>query len=181
MLKSLVYENRRKNNGKRVIDKIISGGQTGADRAGLDLALARGIPHGGAIPWGRRTEAGILPDKYQLVEMETDSYPARSEKNILDADVTVIFTHGKLAGGSLFTRSKARQHNKPVLHIDLDKRGLSEAALILSLFLRKNRVKVVNVAGTRASKDPAIYRKTYAVLDLCLERRGVQLDLFFPE
>lgn len=87
-----------------MIEKIISGGQTGADRAGLDVAIELGIPHGGWIPKGRKTEEGPLPAKYKLKEMRTTSYPKRTEKNILDSDGTVIFTFGKLTGGSELTR-----------------------------------------------------------------------------
>ena len=77
------------------IRKIISGGQTGADQAGLDVAIKHDIPHGGAIPKGRMTEDGVLDPKYNLEEMTTKSYPKRTEKNVLDSDGTVIFTHGK--------------------------------------------------------------------------------------
>jgi len=69
-----------------MLTKIISGGQTGADRAALDVAIELNVPHGGWIPKGRKTEDGVLPDKYQLKEMPTASYPKRTEKNILDSD-----------------------------------------------------------------------------------------------
>ena len=83
-----------------MITKIISGGQTGADRAALDVAMAHGIPHGGWIPKGRKTEGGPLPTKYQLQEMPTNSYPERTEKNVVDSDGTLIISHGELTGGS---------------------------------------------------------------------------------
>lgn len=70
-----------------MITKIISGGQTGADRAALDFAIKHTIPHGGWIPKGRKTEEGILPDNYQLREMETTSYSKRTEQNIIDSMV----------------------------------------------------------------------------------------------
>jgi len=82
-----------------MIQKIISGGQTGADRAALDFAIKRGIPHGGWIPKGRKTEDGTLPEKYHLLEMPTGSYSKRTEKNILDSDGTLIVSHGLLTGG----------------------------------------------------------------------------------
>jgi predicted Rossmann-fold nucleotide-binding protein len=66
-----------------MLKKIISGGQTGADRAALDTAIEKGIPHGGWIPKGRKTEDGTLPEQYNLQEMPTTSYPKRTEKNIL--------------------------------------------------------------------------------------------------
>ncbi len=88
-----------------MLKKIISGGQTGADIAGLDVALKHGIQHGGAIPNGRLTEDGPLPK--------------RTEKNVVDSDGTVIFSQGKLTGGSLLTEKKAVEHGKPVLHLDI--------------------------------------------------------------
>ena len=81
------------------IRKIISGGQTGADQAALDFAIDRGIPHGGWVPKGRKTETGMLPEKYQLKEMETASYSKRTEQNVIDSDGTFIISHGTLTGG----------------------------------------------------------------------------------
>jgi len=103
-----------------MLQKIISGGQTGADRAALDVAIEFNIPHGGWIPKGRKTEDGVLPDKYQLQEMPTASYPKRTEKNILDSDGTLILSHGKLTGGSALTVKVATKHDRPWLHVDLN-------------------------------------------------------------
>lgn len=147
------------------IKKIISGGQTGADQAGLDVAIKHGIPHGGAIPKGRMTESFVLPDKYHLEEMSTKSYPKRTEKNVVDSDGTVIFTHGKLTGGSLLTRKKAIQHDKPVIHLDMDKLSVDEAGELLKGFVDENGIEVLNVAGSRASKDELIYEKTFKVVE----------------
>ena len=101
-----------------MIQKIISGGQTGADRAALDFAIKHNIPHGGWIPKGRKAEDGTLSEQYQLQEMPTGSYPARTEKNILDSDGTLIVSHGRLTGGSARTKEFAEQHRKPWVHID---------------------------------------------------------------
>ena len=81
-----------------MIKKIISGGQTGADQAGLEAAIELGIAHGGWIPKGRKTEDGPLPAKYKLKEMGTTSYPKRTEQNILDSEGTVIYNVGKQQG-----------------------------------------------------------------------------------
>lgn len=102
------------------ITKIVSGGQTGADVAGLDAAIKLSIPHGGWIPKGRLTEEGALPEKYLLQEMPTASYPKRTAQNVIDSDGTVIFTHGALTGGSALTRKKALQYCKPALLLDLE-------------------------------------------------------------
>jgi putative molybdenum carrier protein len=102
-----------------MIEKIISGGQTGADQGALDAAIKLGIPHGGWIPKGRITENGPLPDRYDLIEMPTASYPERTEKNIRESDGTLILSHGRLTGGSEYTKKWALKHGKPMLHIDL--------------------------------------------------------------
>jgi hypothetical protein len=103
-----------------MIKKIFSGGKTGDDRAALDVAIKFNILHGGWIPKGRLTEDGPLPDKYQLQEMSTTSYPKRTEQNVIDSDGTVIFTHGSLKGGSKLTQKLASKHDKPCLHINLN-------------------------------------------------------------
>jgi hypothetical protein len=69
-----------------MVKKIISGGQTGADRAALEFAIKHNIPHGGWIPKGRKAENGRIPDIFQLQEMPTDSYRARTEQNVIDSD-----------------------------------------------------------------------------------------------
>jgi hypothetical protein len=138
-------------------EKIISGGQTGADQAGLDVAIELGIPHGGWIPKDRKTEEGPLPAKYKLKKMKTTSYPKRTEKNILDSDGTVIFTFGKLTGGSELTRKLAKTHGYPCLHVDLNKASVGEAAELVRPWIEKNKIKVLNVAGSRASKAPKIH------------------------
>jgi len=155
-----------------MLKKVISGGQTGADRAGLDVAIRHNIQHGGAIPKGRRTEEGVLPEKYKLLEMSSRSYPRRTEKNVVDGDGTVILTHGRLTGGSLLTRQKAYEHDKPVFHLDMARLSVEEAADLLADFLLENGIEVLNVAGTRGSEDPDIYGKTILVLEECLTRLG---------
>lgn len=148
-----------------MLKKLISGGQTGADQAALDVAIKIDIPHGGWIPKGRKTEAGILPDKYHLQEMPTSSYPKRTEKNILDSDGTLIFSRGKLTGGPALTRKLAKQHQKPWLHIDLDKVEETEADSIIAGWIHRNDIQVLNVAGPRASKDPGIHDIVSRILE----------------
>lgn len=96
-----------------MLSKIISGGQTGADQAALDAAIELGIPQGGWIPKGRLTEAGTLPEKYNLTEMPTKAYLKRTRQNVLDSDGTVIFSHGELKGGSKRTADFATELRKP--------------------------------------------------------------------
>ena len=134
----------------------------------LDVAIKHEIPHGGAIPKGRLTENGVLPEKYNLEEMTTESYPKRTEKNVLDSDGTVLFTHGTLTGGSLLTQKKAIQHGKPVIHLDMDKVTVDEGVALLGAFIHENGIEVLNVAGSRGSKDPDIYGKAFQVIEKSL-------------
>ena len=155
----------RHNTGKGVVTKIISGGQTGADRAALDAAIRLGIPHGGWLPQGRKTEAGPLPGRYRLQELASARYRDRTEKNILDSDGTLIVSLGPLTGGSALTEALAIRHDRPCLHIDLELVDRDQAVAAIRNWLEKHRIRTLNVAGPRASGEPRIYG---AVLDLLL-------------
>lgn len=148
-----------------MLEKIISGGQTGADRAALDTAIKFNISHGGWVPLGRRAEDGRIPDKYNLQEMPTDSYPLRTEKNILESDGTLIVSRGSLSGGSLLTRKLTDKHRKPCCIINLIEIDEFEAAIMLNNFLADFRIRILNVAGPRRSSDPGIYRSVKGILE----------------
>jgi predicted Rossmann-fold nucleotide-binding protein len=147
-----------------MLKRIVSGGQTGADRAALDVALTFDIPHGGWIPRGRKTEDGPLPTKYKLKELTTTSYPKRTEQNVIDSDGTVIFTHGALTGGSKLTKKFAEKHNKPCLHIDLYEIPSHNVGLIIRAWMHEYKIEMLNVAGSRDSKDPMIYRAVFDII-----------------
>jgi hypothetical protein len=163
-----------------MLTKIISGGQTGADRAALDVAIEFGIPHGGWIPKGRKTEDGVLPEKYQLQEMPTASYPKRTEKNILDSDGTLVLSHGRLTGGSALTVKVATKHDRPWLHVDLNKTIEFEAAQSVHSWIIRYGIRVLNVAGSRASKDPKIYHATFKVLETVFYMGFIKTNLNKP-
>ena len=148
-----------------MIRTIISGGQTGADQAALDVAIKLGIPHSGWIVKGRKNENGRLPDKYQLQEMPAASRVSHAEQNLLDSDGTLIISHGKLTGGSEFVRKMAMHHERPWLHIDLSRTIAFKAARKIRLWLRSHGIEVLNVVGPRASKDPEIYKDTAEILE----------------
>lgn len=148
-----------------MLKKIISGGQTGVDRAALDAAIRMQIAHRGWLPKGRLTEEGPLPEIYQLGEMPTESYPERTEKNVIEADGTLIISRGTPTGGTDNTVRLALQHGKPMLHIDLQIYGNPiDAAALISSWISMNRIETLNVAGPRASKDPRVYSETLAIL-----------------
>ena len=148
------------------IIKVISGGQTGADRAALDAAIACGIPHGGWCPKGRRAEDGPIEQKYNLQEAESEAYPMRTRANVEMADLTLIFSCGPLTGGSLLTQEFAKELGKAYLHIDLLKEADVSQALEKA-FPQAGEV-VLNVAGPRASTDPNIYSNVRSVLEAAL-------------
>jgi len=156
--------------------KIISGGQTGADRAALDAAIQLGVSHGGWVPKGRLAEDGRIPSTYSLKEMPTEDYPARTEQNIIDSDGTVIISHGKLTGGSKRTRMLARKHKKPYLHIDIHRVPQFLAATEIHKWSIKNNIEILNVAGSRASKDPKIYEDTKFIIEGVLLLSIMQAD-----
>ena len=134
--------------------KIVSGGQTGVDRAALDFALAEGVAHGGWCPRGRRAEDGKVPEKYDLQETTKRDYRQRTEWNVRDSDGTLIIINRKLSGGTLYALKTARKHGKPVTVVSLVD-GTHEGAVVE--WLEDNGVGVLNVAGPRASAEPAIY------------------------
>ncbi len=137
---------------------IISGGQTGADRAALDFALQNGVDHAGWCPRGRLAEDGPLDPKYQLRETATTKYDERTRRNVRDSDATVVFSlQESPGGGTQLTLDYARRVEKPVLHLIamLDKPIAAHAAA-LSGFLKLHRVERLNVAGPRASQAPGI-------------------------
>jgi hypothetical protein len=120
-----------------MINKIISGGQTGVDQTALDVEIKLGIPHGGWIPKGRITEKGPLPEKYRLQEMPTESYPKRTEQNVIDSDGTLIISHVSLTGGSAYTRKMAMKHGKPWFHAVLNKLPTLQAGMIIGKWVKK--------------------------------------------
>ena len=148
-----------------MIKRIISGGQTGADRAALDFAIKMDLPHGGWIPKGRMAEDGPIPARYNLKEMPTKNFPQRTERNVKKADGTLIVSHGKLTLGSDLTRKMALKHNKPCLHIDLNETSIFEVTEQINQWVMENRIEVLNIACSRASKDPKIYRAVYELLE----------------
>ena len=148
-----------------MLKKIISGGQTGVDRAALDVAIRMGIPHGGWIPKGRLAEDGALPPHYHLQEMPEESYEARTEKNVQDSDGTLIISRGSPSGGTDYTRRMALKHGKQMLHIDLALgQRPSDAGSLIASWIEMNRIETLNVAGPRASHDPAIYTDAVNIL-----------------
>lgn len=138
------------------LQKIVSGGQTGADRAALDWAIEHGIPHGGWCAKGRLVEDGPIEPCYELKKTPGSSYPRRTEWNVRDSDGTVVFSIAPaLTGGSKKTVDLARKHGKQVLRLSREG-GTTSPESDLLRFLEEHRITVLNVAGPRASKEPEV-------------------------
>jgi hypothetical protein len=136
--------------------KVISGGQTGVDRAALDVALKLGLPCGGWCPKGRRAEDGTIPRKYPLEETPSWVYPQRTEWNVRDSDGTLILTRTRLRGGTALTVNMAKRLGKPWLLVDLF--GLPDLQGVRD-WLERKKISVLNVAGPRESETPGIYNQ----------------------
>ena len=153
--------------------KVVSGGQTGVDQGALAAALESGIACGGWCPEGRMSEHGPIPAVYPLVELAGAGYRERTLRNVLDSDGTAILYNGDLEGGTRLTRGYCEEHDRPFVLIDAANLSRSEAVAALVEFVTGNGVRVLNVAGPRASKwaEAFAYARglLIAVLDVAIE------------
>lgn len=136
--------------------RIVSGGQTGVDRAALDFAIEHGIAYGGWIPKGRLSEDGQVPDRYQMTEHYESGYPPRTEANVRDSDATAIFVNAPLNSerGALLTASLCLKIGRPYTVLHLEHVTVDEGALVIKTLLDRGDVWVLNVAGARGSRRP---------------------------
>jgi len=167
-----------------LVGRIVSGGQTGVDRAALDVAGARGVPAGGWCPKGRRAEDGAIPARYPLHETASDAYEERTELNVRDSDATLILNRGPLEGGTGLTAELARRMGRPCLVVDLGAPGAvlpDEAAATAAAWLAEipapGRPITLNVAGPRESKAPGVGEQAARFLARVLDQAG---DLIPP-
>jgi predicted Rossmann fold nucleotide-binding protein DprA/Smf involved in DNA uptake len=141
---------------KNLLEKIISGGQTGVDRAALDVALEMGIPRGGWCPRGRRAEDGRIPHHYPLQEASSPDYPLRTRLNVEDSDGTLVVTLGPPKGGTALTLKLAKKLGKPFFLVDLA--GRTDPAEVRQ-WIQKNQIRILNVAGPREGESVGIADK----------------------
>mgnify|MGYP001564730356 CR=1 FL=1 len=145
--------------------KIISGGQTGVDRAALDVAIELGIAHGGWCPKGRRAEDGRIPDRYKLTEHTDPGYSLRTESNVLCSDATLVVARlGRYTPGTGLTQRMCRVHNRPRMTIYLDEDGSASRVELAGARQYVSGIETLNVAGPRASSAPGIYEHARAFL-----------------
>lgn len=143
--------------------KIISGGQTGADRGGLDAAIELGIEHGGSCPRGRKAEDGMIPDKYNLTETPSSGYKERTRLNIVDSDATLIFIGDGFnpTGGSRLTANICEKLQKSYAVFNVFTHGTGLAVI---QFLKNHKPDTLNIAGNRESKAPGIQEAVKTIL-----------------
>jgi hypothetical protein len=148
--------------------KIVSGGQTGVDRAALDAALRYGIESGGWCPTGRLDELGRIPDRYPIKELENGGFTERTLQNVKDSDGTVIIYPRKLSGGTEQTLRFCVEQPRPHELIDASKVSTEKAAQLIADFVRENKIDALNMAGPRASEWPEGYDYASRALDIFL-------------
>jgi hypothetical protein len=164
--------------------KIVSGGQTGVDRAALDLALKHGIACGGWCPAGRLDEFGRIPDRYPVRELERrnklrhgggvdtgapwekpDIFAQRTLANVRDSDGTVIIYIGELRGGTEYTVECCKHLQRPHQLINASRTSAKKAAKLIADFVRDNKIAILNVAGPRQSGWAEGYQYSTEALD----------------
>lgn len=144
------------------LSQVVSGGQTGVDRAGLDAAIFHNIPHGGWCPEGRRAEDGRIPDDYCLKETESRNYTVRTKQNVIDSDGTLILFEDSLSRGTGLTAKFARQNTRPLYSLDIieilnwDEDQFDAEVQKVNQWIETQNVNVLNVAGPRESSSPGI-------------------------
>jgi hypothetical protein len=153
-----------------MLERIVSGGQTGVDRGALDAALAAGLPLGGWCPRGRRAEDGVIPARYPLRESESHRYAQRTEWNVRDSDGTLILTRAGISGGTALTARLAKRYGRPLLVVTLSEDSRVDPVLE---WLRSEAIRVLNVAGPRESAQPGIQRQAAAFLQRVFRLGGL--------
>jgi hypothetical protein len=145
--------------------KIISGGQTGVDRAALDVAIKFGIPYGGWCPSGRLAEDGTIPAQYLLQETKSSDYEERTLLNIRDAEGTLIIIPGditQITDGTILTITAVKEQNKPFLILDLSQE--IDLSKVMDWII-ENKIKILNIAGPRESQCEGIYNRSFLILE----------------
>jgi Circularly permutated YpsA SLOG family len=150
--------------------KIISGGQSGVDRAALDVALEHGINAGGWCPAGRLDEIGRIPDRYPVEELENGGFIERTLQNVKDSDGTVIIYRERLSGGTEQTLLLCVEQRRPHELIDASNVSIEKAAQLIADFVRENKIDILNVAGPRASEWLEGYDYAFRALAIFLTR-----------
>lgn len=157
--------NRKRPEENAVLERIVTGGQAGVDRAALDVALRLGVPCGGWCPRGRLAEDGPISPVYPLSETDSSDYAVRTAWNVRDSDATLVLAVGPLTGGTAYTVACTRIEGRPCLVVDLS--TLPGVAEVIE-WLEEEKVRCLNIAGPRASTAPGIYGLAAAFIESLL-------------
>ena len=150
--------------------KIISGGQTGVDRAALDVALKHRIKCGGWCPAGRLDENGKIPDRYPLKELKKGGNEERTLQNVRDSDGTIVIYFHELEGGTAYTIGCCIEDRQPHRLIDAAKYSPEDAATLMVAFVVDHEIETLNVAGPRESEWKGAYNYAFRAMDVLLSR-----------
>ena len=148
------------------IAKIISGGQTGVDRAALDVALSRKMGCGGWCPEGRHADDGPISEKYPLIETARTDHTVRTENNVKFSDGTLLFYRERFEGGTAYAKEMAEHLNKPVLVIDVSN---PPDAQIFKSWINDNKIRVIHIGGQRECSSPGIYARARLLIENYLD------------
>jgi hypothetical protein len=151
-----------------MIKKIISSGQTEADRAALDIAIKLRISHGGCTPKGWNTDIGALSEKYKLKEMPTDNFSECIKQNVIDSVGTLIISYGSLTGDLDYARKMALRYKRQMLSIDLNQMDIAKGALLLNDWIHLYRIDVLHVIGPDAKMNPHVRNQTKHIIESAL-------------
>ena len=167
-----------------MIKRVVSGGQTGADRGGLDAAIHCDVTHGGWCPKGRAAEDGVIPARYELKETGSTDYSRRTEANVVDSDATVVFSYGKPTGGTALTITLCERHERPYVFVDLIKLKESQAIALICSWLAEmsgDSIRVLNVAGSRESRSPGIASSVKRIMTNVLNATNGCGKVIYPQ
>jgi len=161
-----------------MIKKIISGGKPGVELAALDAAIRLDIPHEGWCYRNRKTDGGVLPERYNVREIKNPSYFERLKKNIIDSDGTVVLTYGQLAVGSKAVKDLADKHNKPLLDVNLGKHSLNHIVSLIREWMTNHEIDTIYFTGSKTGRGRG--NKIYDVVIQIIEGVcGVTREKFF--
>jgi len=161
-----------------MLKKIISGGKPGVELAALDAAIRLNIPHGGWCYRNRKTDGGVLPEHYNVKEIENPSYFERLEKNVIDSEGTVVLTYGQMVVGSKAVKDVADKCNKPLLNVNLDGHSLDQTVTLIRKWMTEHEIDTIYFTGSKTGRGPGtkIYDEVIQIIEgVC----GVKREKFF--
>lgn len=147
-----------------LLQRVVSGGQTGVDRGALDAALDHGFPCGGWCPAGRKAEDGVIPAHYPVAELAAGDYRHRTIQNVLDSEGTLVIYFEYLRGGTEQTVLHCIRRQRPYKLVDAAEVSAQQGARLAATFVTAHRVTVLNIAGPRQSQEPRAHAYTYALV-----------------